>query len=306
MAEESNFAIYTSIGANLAIAATKFIAAALSGSSAMIAEGVHSLVDTADGALLLFGRYRSRRPPDTDHLFGYGQELYFWTLIVAVLFFAVGGGMSTYEGILHILNPEPISDPTWNYAALGVAALFDGASFVVALKNLRQESPGQSILHVIRHGKDPSVFTVVAEDIGDIAGLVIAFIGVYCSHHWHMPWIDGAASIGIGLVMAAVAVVLISESRELLIGERASSTLLATVREAANRERDTLTVQRVLSMHLGPDDVLIVLDLNFAPGIPIAKASQAIARIETYVQEKTDVVPHVYVESQALREGAAG
>lgn len=305
MASESKFTIYTSIAANAVIAATKFVAAAITGSSAMIAEGVHSSVDMADGALLLLGQNRSRRKADTEHPFGYGQELYFWTLIVAVLFLGVGGGMSVYEGILHILNPEPIANPTWNYVVLGVSVVFDGGSLVVSWRTMRHGAPGWSVLQVVRYGKDPTVFTVVVEDLADLSGLGFAFLGVYLSHRFDMPWIDGAASIAIGLVMASMAGLLISESRGLLIGERASKALLNAVTEAARREDGLLSIQRMLTMHLGPDEVLLVLDLKFRADLTLQDASHAIARIKEFVEQTSHLVTHVYVESSALRGDGA-
>jgi cation diffusion facilitator family transporter len=305
MASESKFTIYTSIAANAAIAATKFVAAAITGSSSMMAEGVHSSVDMADGALLLLGQNRSRRKADTEHPFGYGQELYFWTLIVAVLFLGVGGGVSVYEGILHILNPEPVANPTWNYLVLGVSVVFDGWSFVVAWRNMRRGAPGWSVLQVVRYGKDPTIFTVVVEDLADLSGLGFAFLGVYLSHRFDMPWIDGVASIAIGLVMASMAGLLISESRGLLIGERASKALLNAVTAAAQRESGLLSVQRMLTMHLGPNEVLLVLDLEFRTGLALQDASHAIARIKDFVEHESHLVTHVYVESSALRGDGA-
>ncbi len=301
---KSSGAIYVSIAANCAIAVTKFFAAALSGSSVMIAEGVHSCVDALDDGLLLLGQARSRRPPDPTHPFGHGKELYFWTLIVALLFFAVGGGMSVYEGIRHILSPESISDPRLSYAVLGISLVFDAASFVVGLRALHKQSPGRRIVDVVRYGKDPSVFTVVLEDIADMAGLGIAGVGVFLSVQFKAPWIDGAASVGVGLVLAGVAVILAGQSRGLLIGERASPAVLSTVEEAAREEHGIVRIQRMLTMHLGPDEVLLVLDVEFTPNLPVAEASSAMARIEDRVRDRCHEVTHIYVESRTLRESA--
>ena len=302
MPEKSNVAIYASIGANVLIAATKFTAAAFSGSSAMVAEGVHSMVDSCDGALLLLGRHRSRRPPDERHPFGHGKELYFWSLIVALLFFAVGGGMSVYEGILHILHPEPIRDPTWSYVVLGVAALFDGTSFVIAVREMRRIYPGRHLPEIVREGKDPSVFTVVLEDSADLIGILIAFLGVFLGHRLANPYIDGAASIGVGLVLAGVAVVLARQSRDLLIGERASDAVIRAVHEAASGDGAVCRVHRPLSMQLGPGDVLLAVDVEFTTKLSGPELASAIARLETRVRELRPEVRHLYIEARSFAD----
>jgi cation diffusion facilitator family transporter len=294
--EQSNVAIYVSIAANIAIAATKLIAAGVSGSSVMVAEGVHSLVDASDGTLLLVGRRRSRRPPDAAHPFGHGKELYFWTLIVAVIFFAVGGGVSIYEGILHLINPEPLRDPLLSYAVLGIAALFDGSSFIIALRALRQEEPDRRLVEVVRRGKDPSTFTVVLEDIADLAGLALAFLGVWLGHRLANPYFDGVASIGVGLVLAAVALVLVGQSRKLLVGERASEEVLQAVRDAADDDGMIEFAECPLSMQLGPNEVLLGVTARFAPDISADDVATAIQRFEDRLRKARPDVKYICVE----------
>jgi cation diffusion facilitator family transporter len=294
--EQSNVAIYASIGANVAIAATKLTAAALSGSSAMVAEGLHSLVDASDGTLLLVGRIRSRRPPDEAHPFGHGLELYFWTLIVAMLFFAVGGGMSVYEGIMHLLHPEPLRDPTLSYIVLGVAALFDGSSFVVALRTLRREERGRTIRHILRHGKDPSTSTVVLEDFADLTGLAIAFLGVYLGHRLTNPLFDGAASVGVGLVLATVALVLVAQTRRLLVGERTSEDVLRAVRDAAKGEPMIEFATCPLSMQLGPNEVLLGITARFDPDLSADDVARVIQRFEDRVRKARPDVKYICIE----------
>jgi cation diffusion facilitator family transporter len=300
----SNVAIYASIVANVAIAATKLIAATMSGSSAMVAEGMHSLVDASDGTLLLIGRRRSLKPADASHPFGYGKELYFWTLIVAVVFFAVGGGMSVYEGILHILHPEPISDPTLNYIVLGVAALFDGTSFVIALRTLRREAPGQSVMHVVKHGKDPALFTVVLEDFADLAGLAFAFLGVWLGHYFANPYLDGVASIAIGLLLAAVALVLVGQSRSLLIGSRASGDVLRAVNEAAEADPNIEFADCPLSMQLGPNEVLLGVKARFAPHLSRAEIGASIRGFEDRLRAARPEVRYISVEPVAATDAS--
>jgi cation diffusion facilitator family transporter len=301
MAQESNRAIYASITANLIIAAAKFTGAAFSKSSAMIAEGVHSMVDASDGALLLVGRYRSRRPADEMHPFGHGKELYFWTLIVAIIFFAIGGGMSVYEGIQHILAPEPLQNPWLNYVILGVAAVFDGWSFVIALRELRRMAPGQSVWEVVKHGRDPSIYTVVLEDLGDLTGLLCAFLAVWLGHRFNAPWIDGAGSIAVGLVMAGIAVVLVMQSRALLVGERAQSSVLQAVEDATKGERGVVRIERPLSMQLGPNAVLLAVAIEFAPELSGEEVAQTIERLEEKVRRERPEVEHMYIEAQSFR-----
>lgn len=300
MAEGSKLAIYASIVANVLIAATKFTAAAFTGSSAMIAEGVHSLVDCADGTLLLLGHARSRRPPDERHPFGYGQELYFWTLIVAILFFALGGGMSVYEGISHLRHPAPISDPRWNYAVLGIAALIDGTSFTIAMREFRRTMAGRGFWETVRASKDPSIFTVVLEDSADLVGLSLAFLGVYFSHRLGAPYLDGIASIGIGLVMATVAVILIVESKALLIGEGADPAVVACISEAAASDDALRGVRRPHTVHMGPTEVLVTLGVELRPDLSADDVARAIGRLDARVREAVPDVKHVYIDAQSV------
>jgi cation diffusion facilitator family transporter len=300
---DSAVAIYASIGANVVIAATKLTAAAFTASSAMVAEGVHSLVDAADGTLLLLGHKRSRRPPDAEHPFGYGRELYYWTLIVAILFFALGGGMSVYEGVQHILRPEPMRAPGWNYAVLAVAAVMDGSSFVIGFRNFRRSAEGRRFWAAIREGKDPTLFTVVLEDTADIIGIVLAFLGVFLSHRLNAPWLDGAASIGVGLVLAAVAVVLIIQTKALLIGERADPRVVRAITQAAT----TLPgahVRRIRTMQMSTEEVLVTLDVGFDRRLHRDQVLTAIGELEDRIRAASPGPLLLYLEISSLREQA--
>jgi cation diffusion facilitator family transporter len=302
MAKESAAAIYASIAANVGIATTKFVAAAFTGSSAMMAEGVHSLVDACDGLLLLLGRRRSRRPPTPEHPFGHGRELYFWSLIVAIVFFALGGGLSVYEGIQHILSPEPLKNPAWNYAVLGFAALFDGGSLVVGLRQFREAAGGRGFWAAIREGKDPSLFSVVLEDIADMAGIALAFLGVFLGHLLDNPYLDGAASVGIGLVMAGVAVVLLVESKGLLIGERADADVVECITTAAAGMYDA-DVRRIRTMQLAPHEVLVTLDVTFRRGLSREQVLAAIAELERRTRAASPDRLLLYLEISTLIDG---
>src|SRR4051812_18910659 len=202
---ESRIAVYGAIGANLAIAVTKFIAASISGSSAMLSEGIHSIVDMGNGGLLLIGLRRSERQATSEHPFGYGKEMYFWSLIVAVLIFGVGGGVSFYQGISHVMHPSALGDPTWNYVVLAASAVFEGASLAVALRTFWRQKAGRPFWAALHASKDPATYTVIAEDSAAIIGLALAALGVWASHHFNMPVLDAIASMLIGVLLAVVA-----------------------------------------------------------------------------------------------------
>ena len=295
----SNVAIYGAIVANVAIAVTKFAVAAITGSSAMLSEGIHSAVDTFNGILLLVGLRLSRRPATPEHPFGHGKELYFWSLIVAVLIFGLGGGVSFYEGVQHIRRPEPLHDPTWNYAVLAAAALFEGASFFIALRQFLKQSGKTPFWEALRRSKDPTTYTVLAEDAAALAGLAIAATGIALAHALNMPQLDGAASLLIGLLLAFVAVVLIRESRGLLIGEGIRPETAQAIRSIALAQPGVRDVGRVLSMYVGPDDVLVTMDLDFDDGTAAAEAGTAIGNVERQVRERFPMIRRLFIEAGA-------
>ena len=304
MASESRTAIYVGIVATLLISITKFAAAAFSGSSAMVAEGVHSLVDSADGLLLLLGQHRASRPADEGHPLGHGKELYFWSLIVAVLFFALGGGMSFYEGVQHIMHPEVITDPTWNYVVLGASAVFTVLSFSAAFRPFRRRAKGRGYWKTFRHSKDPTLFTLVLEDLADMIGLLLAFFGIYFGHRYANPYLDGAASLGIGLVMATVAALLARESKGLLIGEAAREPQLAIIRQAAESDADVIAVRRPVTMFFGPDTMLVAMDVEFKPDLTTSDIASAVDRLEASIQLAIPEVKHLYIEAESIRNAS--
>ena len=293
---ESRIAIYGAIAANVAIAVTKFAVAGVTGSSAMLSEGIHSLVDTLNGALLLVGLRRSQRPASAQHPFGHGKELYFWSLIVAVLIFGVGGGVSFYEGVMHVRSPHPLEDPHWNYVVLACAAVFEGASLALAFRQFARERGDTPFWQALRASKDPSTYTVLAEDSAALLGLGIAAIGVFFSHWMEMPRLDGAASMAIGLLLAAVAVLLIRESRRLLVGEGVDPGTAQAIQAIARAEPGVREVGRVLSMYIGPEDVLVTFDLSFAPDVPAEDVAATIRRIEQVVRERFPRVRRIFLE----------
>ena len=303
---ESKVAIYGAIGANVAIAATKFVVAGITGSSAMLSEGIHSAVDTFNGVLLLVGIRLSQRPATPEHPFGHGKELYFWSLIVAVLIFGLGGGVSFYEGIQHIRKPEPMRDPTWNYVVLALAFVFEGTSFLIALRQFRAQARGVPFWRALGQSKDPTTYTVLAEDSAALIGLAVAALGIYLSHRFGLPELDGAASVVIGLLLAGVAVLLIGQARGLLIGEGIRPETARAIRSLAMEQPSVSDVGHVLSMYIGPDEVLAIVDVNFKEGTATGEAADAISAIEGQVRARFPMIRRLFIEaSEAPVEAVA-
>jgi len=294
---KSRIAIYGAIAANVAIAVTKFVVAGITGSSAMLSEGVHSAVDTFNGVLLLVGIRLSQRPATPEHPFGHGKELYFWSLIVAVLIFGLGGGISFYEGVQHIRYPEPMRDASWNYVVLGAAFVFEGSSFVVALRQFLKEKGATPFWEALHRSKDPTTYTVLAEDSAALVGLVVAGLGIALSQRFDRPEFDGAASLVIGLLLAGVALVLIMESRGLLIGEGIRPETARAIRAIALEQSKVRDAGRVLSMYVGPDEALVTMDLDFEDGTEAADAAAAIAAIERDVRERYPMIKRLFIEA---------
>jgi cation diffusion facilitator family transporter len=301
MAEGSKLTVYGAIAANVAIATSKFVAAGFTGSSAMVSEGIHSLVDCGNGCLLLLGMRLSKRPADETHPFGHGMETYFWSLVVAILIFGVGGGMSVYEGITHIRHPAPLQDPTWNYWVLGVAGLFETISLVIGLREfLATKDKDKTFLQSVRTSKDPTVFTVVFEDSAAILGLVLAFLGVWLGHRFHNPCFDGGASIAIGVLLAGVAAFLAYESKGLLIGESADPEVLASIRRLAAADPAVTSVEPPMSMQLGPHEILVNLGVRFHGHLSADEVEAAVDRLEETIQEKHPDVKHLTIEADHI------
>ena len=296
----SKIAIYGAIAANVAIAFTKFVVAGITGSSAMLSEGIHSAVDTFNGVLLLVGLKLSQRPATPEHPFGHGKELYFWSLIVAVLIFGLGGGVSFYEGVLHIRHPEQMHDPLWNYVVLGVAGAFEAASFAIALRQFLKQAGETPFWEALHRSKDPTTYTVLAEDSAALVGLAVAAAGIALSHRFDMPEFDGAASLVIGLLLAGVAVALIRESCGLLIGEGIRPETARAIREMALGQPRVRDVGRILSMYIGPDDVLVTMDLDFDDGTAAVDAAAAIAAVERQVRERYPMIKRLFIEAGAV------
>ena len=297
---ESRTAVVAAIAGNVAIAAVKFVAAALTGSSAMMAEGIHSVVDTGNGLLLLLGIRRSRRPADLSHPFGYGKELYFWTLIVAISVFGIGGGMSIYEGVIHLIHPARLGAPLVNYIVLGVAAVFELGSWTVAVTQFRRVKGGRGMVRAIREGKDPSLFTIIFEDTAALLGLAFAFVGVLLGHEFGNRYADGAASVAIGCMLAGVAFWLAVESKGLLVGEAAEPEMVRSILELVEQDDAVERAGTALTMHFGPQEVLLNLEVEFTPGLPAEEIHTAIHRMERRIRGRHPEVKRIYIEVEAV------
>lgn len=300
----SKTAVIAAVVGNLIIAIIKFIAAAITGSSAMISEGIHSLVDTGNGGLLLHGMGRAKIPADEGHPFGHGKALYFWTLVVSVSIFGIGGGMSLYEGISHIRHVAPdavLSDPTVNYIVLGIALLVEGWSFSVAIREFIKAKGSQKSWDYIRGAKDPSTFTIVLEDSAAMAGLVFAFLGVFFGHLLGNPYLDGAASIVIGVLLMSVAFVLAFETKGLLLGEGVDAATLADMRARIQADPAVSAVGDILTMYMGPYELLVNLGVNFKPGTTVEESHAAIQRIEADLTCAYPQCARIYIEAESLK-----
>ena len=294
----SNKVIYAALAGNFLIAASKFVAAAYTGSSAMLSEGVHSVVDTGNQGLLLYGLHRASRPPDRSHPFGHGRELYFWSFIVALLVFAVGAGVSIYEGVSHILHPEPVENIIVNYIVLGLSVVFEGTSWALALKEFSKQKGKLDYFTAVQRSKDPTTFTVLFEDSAALIGLLIAFIGVTAAEFLQIPILDGVASIGIGLVLAATAIFLARECKGLLIGEPALPQVQSSILDIAAEDKAVQQANGVLTVHLGPQQIVVALSIEFQDGLNAPQIEQCIERMEGRLKEHHPEITALFVKPQ--------
>ena len=269
----------------------------------MLSEGIHSVVDTGNEALLLLGLKQSKQPADASHPFGHGQALYFWGLIVAIILFGAGGGMSVYEGITHISNPAEITDPTWNYVVLAFAAVAEGASWTIALRKFLHDKPkNEAFFRALAAHKDPTVFTVLAEDSAALTGLALAFLGVFFSHRLGLPILDGVASIAIGGVLIGVATFLAYQAHGLLVGEGVDDKTRAAMRALAESQPGIVKVEGPITMYLGPDEILLALVVQLRPELTVDEVVAVINHVERRIHEAYPAVKHLFVEPESWDE----
>lgn len=300
MAQESKTAVIAAIVGNLAIAVSKFVAAAVSGSAAMLSEAIHSLVDTGNDWLMLYGIRRSAKPPDHDHPFGYGHELYFWTLVVGILIFALGGGMSILTGVLHVINNTAVEARLWNYLVLAIAALFEGVSWYFGLRAFRKEQAGRGIVETIKVSKDPTAFSVLLEDSAALVGLALAFAGIFLSTHLGIPWLDGASSIAIGVLLCAIALIMVYESKGLLVGEGVGRATAEGITALITADPGVQSIGKLATMYLGPDEVMLAVEVHFRPDGTGDERRRSIARMTRAIRAKYPRIRHVFLDASWL------
>jgi cation diffusion facilitator family transporter len=299
---ESKTVLYAAIFANVAIAICKFVAAALTHSSAMLAEAFHSTADTGNELLLLWGMKRSARPPDALHPYGHGKVLYFYSLLVAVYIFGVGGGLAVHEGISHLKHPQIPTHPAWNYAVLALSAAFDFYSWRISYRELRsRKDPDESIWDEIIGGKDPTVFTVFLEDSAGLLGVVLAFLAIFLGRQFNNAYLDPLASIAIGSVLAVIAIFLGRESGALLVGERTSRARIKRLRDIITADPAVDKVGDLLTMQLGPDQVLLNVDIQFRGKLNLQELELAIDRIEARIRQEQPSVQRIFIEAESFK-----
>ncbi|GAB4349292.1 MAG: cation diffusion facilitator family transporter [Gammaproteobacteria bacterium] len=309
MASSSKKVIIAALIGNSLIAVTKFGAAAWTGSSAMLSEGIHSLVDTGNQVLLLYGLKRAQKPADEQFPFGHGKEIYFWSFVVAILIFAVGAGVSAYEGVQHLIHPREVEDPVVNYVVLGAAMIFEGFAWYFAFREFTRAKGKWGYVEAVQKGKDPSMFVVLFEDSAAMLGLVVAFLGILLGQITGIPYFDGIASIIIGLILGATAVWLAYETKGLLIGESARNAVVEGIRALVGNHPQVQHVNEVLTMHMGPDFVLVNISVDFRDQARAEEIEEAVAKMDRAIKEAYPRVKRVFIEGEArryyLREAAS-
>lgn len=302
MAGSSKVAIYGAIAANSAIAVSKFVAAFFTGSSAMLSEGIHSLVDTGNGILLLFGISRSKRPPDVKHPFGYGNEIFFWSFVVAIMIFALGGGIALYEGIQHIIHPRQLENVHWNYVVLTMAMVFEGAALRIALREFRTSRGNKPFFQALKESKDTTTVAVVVEDSAALAGLLIALLSVLMGQVTGWVYFDGIGSVLIGLLLIGVSIFFAIECKALLIGEGLMSENIDKIEKILEENPRVATHRRPLSLYFGPHEVLLNLDVNFVDNLTSDEIEETVDRIETSIREAIPRVNRIFIEAETLKK----
>jgi len=301
MSASSKKVIYAALAGNILITFTKFFAAVITGSSAMFSEGIHSMVDTGNQVLLLHGMRKARTPASERFPFGHGKEIYFWSFAVAILIFAVGSGVSLYEGIIHTIHPKPVENPLVNYIVLALAMLFEGAAWFFALTEFSRSKGKWGYIEAVRRGKDPTMFVVLFEDSAAMLGIIAAFLGVLLVDLTGILIFDGIASIIIGFILGSTAVWLAYETKGLLIGESANEMVRKGIHEIILQYDGIDNLNEVLTMHMGPDYVLVNVSIDFRDNIPAVDLENIIAEIDEEIKERFPTVKRVFIEAESRR-----
>ncbi len=301
MAAGSKKVIYAALIGNALIAVTKFGASLVTGSSAMLAEGIHSLVDTGNQGLLLYGLHRAKKPADEQFPFGHGKEVYFWSFVVAILIFALGSGISLYEGVRHIIHPEPVESPMINYIVLSLALVFEGGAWFFAFKEFSAAKGKWSYMEAVQRGKDPTIFMVLFEDSAAVLGLVVAFMGIWLGQVTGFSYLDGVATVIIGLILGATAVWLAYETKGLLIGESANREVVQDIRQLANGYPEIKHVNEVLTMHMGPEFILVNVSVGFQDGLSSEHVESTVAKMDQHIKDAHPRVKRIFIEAEKRR-----
>lgn len=299
MAGSNKKVVYAALVGNFLLACSKFVAASITGSSAMLSEGVHSLVDTGNQILLLYGLRRSKKPADERFPFGHGKEIYFWSFVVAILLFAVGSGISLYEGIRHVLHPSSIEHPLANYVVLALGMGFEGFAWYFALTEFTKAKGKWGYLEAVHRGKDPTMFVVLFEDSAAMLGLIVATVGIFLADQTGLYWLDGVASIGIGCILGGTAIWLAYETKGLLIGEGANRPVVAGIRRIAAGTASIDRVNEVLTMHMGPDFLLVNISVQFARGLSASELERAVADLDRQIKSAYPQAKKVFIEAES-------
>lgn len=302
MASGSKKVIYAAMVGNGLIAIAKFVGAAITGSSAMLSEGIHSVVDTGNQGLLLYGIARSKRPADEKHPFGYASEIYFWAFIVAILIFSVGAGISIYHGVEKVLHPHVVEDPHINYIILILAMIFEGVAWWIAFKEFSTTRGKKSLFEAVQDSKDPTVFTVLFEDTAAMLGLIVALVGIWLSITLEMPVLDGVASIIIGIILAGTALVLALETKGLLIGEAAAPEIVDEIKSIVSAQKTIIALNEIRSLHRGPNDVLLALSVDYADTVLAGDVEKTNTELELAIKGKFPVVKRLFIEVQSAKD----
>jgi cation diffusion facilitator family transporter len=304
VASGSKKVIYAAMIGNALIAVAKFFGASMTGSSAMLSEGIHSLVDTGNQSLLLYGIARSKRPADAKHPFGYASEIYFWAFIVAILIFSIGAGISIYHGIEKVLRPHPVQDPMVNYVILALAMVFEGVAWSIAYKEFSTTKGKKGLFEAVRESKDPTIFTVLFEDTAAMLGLVVAFIGIWISVTFNLPVVDGAASIVIGVILAGTALLLALETKGLLIGEAAAPEIVDDIRALISQQPEIIALNEIRTLHRGPNDVLLALSVDYNDVVTAGVVERTNTDIEIAIKNRFPMVKRLFIEVQSAKHHA--
>ena len=300
MESSSKLSIYAALVGNLLVAATKFAATIITGSSAMLSEGIHSLVDTGNQFLLLFGLRQAKKPANELFPYGRGKEIYFWSFVVAILIFGLGAGVSIYEGINHLIHPNPVENPLVNYIVLGLAFIFEGITLTIALKQFTKEKGTYSYIQAVHRGKDPSRFIVLFEDSAALAGIIIAFLGIFLGEITGNLYFDGIASIIIGIILGTTASFLAYETKGLLIGESANKETVSKIKEILSSIKEIQNVNEILTMHMGPNYILVNIAVDFVDSIGSNEVENIISQLDGKIKENLPNVKRIFIEAETF------